>query len=112
MLGHTGRPTESLAAYEKARAIQQKLADANPNVTQFQSELARIHNNIGMLFSETGKPAEALAALEKGRAIRQALADANPRVTHVPARPGDFTVDDRTIASSRGPGGRGGRDLP
>ena len=65
----------------RARAIQQKLADANPNVTQFQSDLARSHNNIGMLFSETGKPAEALAALEKGRAIRQALADANPRVT-------------------------------
>ena len=79
--GETGRPSEALAAWEKARAIQQKLADANPNVTQFQSDLARIHNNIGRRFSQTGKPAEALAALEKGRAIRQALADANPRVT-------------------------------
>ena len=61
------------------------------------------------LFSKTGKPAEALAATEKGRAIRQALADANPRVTAVPARPGDFTVRYRPDASSRGPGGRGGR---
>jgi hypothetical protein len=57
------------------------LANANPNVTQFQNDLARIHNNIGIIFTRMGQPAEALAAVETGRVIRQALADANPRVT-------------------------------
>ena len=43
-----------------ALAIQQKLADDNPAVTDFQSDLANTHDNIGFLLAETGKPVEAL----------------------------------------------------
>ena len=50
-----------------ALAIRQKLADANPAVTQFQSDLAASHDNIGVLLSETGKPAEALKCVRGGR---------------------------------------------
>ena len=77
----SGKPVEALASDEKALAIQQKLAGANPSVTDFQRELASSHQNIGAELSATGKPAEALASYEKALAIRQKLADANPSVT-------------------------------
>ena len=77
----TGKPAEALASYEAALAIRQKLADANPAVTEFQAHLAMSHTNIGILLKETGKPAEALASFKAALAIQQRLADANPTVT-------------------------------
>ena len=61
-------------------AIQQKLADDNPAVTEFQT-VADSHNNIGFLQSQTGKPAEALESYRRALAIQQKLADDNPAVT-------------------------------
>ena len=81
LLSETGKPAEALAAYEQARAIRERLARENPTVTQFQSDLATSHDNIGMLLRETGKPAEALAAYEQARAIQERLARENPTVT-------------------------------
>jgi hypothetical protein len=40
MLRDIGKLDEALASWRQALAIQQKLADANPAVTQFQSHLA------------------------------------------------------------------------
>ena len=40
-------------------AIQERLAQENPTVTEYQSDLAGSHNNIGNLYADTGKPAEA-----------------------------------------------------
>ena len=51
----TGRSVEALATYEKARAIRERLVRENPSVTQFQSSLARTHNNIGTLHCATGE---------------------------------------------------------
>jgi tetratricopeptide (TPR) repeat protein len=78
LLHETGKPAEALKAYESARAIRRRLADANPTVTEFQRDLARSHNNIGVLLRETGKPAEALKAYESARAIQQTLAREHP----------------------------------
>jgi tetratricopeptide (TPR) repeat protein len=71
-----------MVAYEKARAIYQKLADANPAVTGFQLALADTNNFTGVAL-EWAKPAEALAAFERSRAIQQKLADASPSVTEI-----------------------------
>jgi serine/threonine-protein kinase len=90
----TGKPVEALAAHEKALAIKQKLTDASPAVTQFQSDLAMSHHNIGILFSKTGRPVEALTAYEKARHINQMLADANPAVTEFHRQLG---VNEKTI---------------
>ena len=76
-----GDKQDALIAYREALAIQRKLADANPSVTRYQSDLAGSHNSIGILLSETGQPAEALKAHELALAIRRKLADANPSVT-------------------------------
>jgi serine/threonine-protein kinase len=76
-----GKPEEALTAYRKALAIWQKLAEANPAVTEFQRGLASIHNRIGIVLVGMGKPEEALTAWRKALAIQQKLADANPANT-------------------------------
>jgi tetratricopeptide (TPR) repeat protein len=70
-----------LALWREALAIQQKLADANPAVTQFQNNLARSHGYIGLVVRAMGKPEEGLASYRQALAIRQKLADANPAIT-------------------------------
>ena len=47
-------------------------------VTQFQSDLALCHNNIGLIQSATGRPAAALKSHEQARAIRERLARDHP----------------------------------
>jgi tetratricopeptide (TPR) repeat protein len=78
LLMETGKPAEALEAFQKALAIQQKLADANPAVADYQSDLALSHNNIGTVLLRTAKPEEALTAWRKALAVNQALADAHP----------------------------------
>jgi serine/threonine-protein kinase len=78
---YTAKTAEALEEYQKALAIQQKLADANPAVTDFQRDLSSTHYSIGNLLTETGKPEEALVSYRKALAIQQKLADANPAVT-------------------------------
>jgi tetratricopeptide (TPR) repeat protein len=80
LLSVTARPEEALASYRKALAIDQKLADANPAVTEVQLDLAKVRDPIGGLLSQTGKPEEALASYRQALAIDQRLADASPTV--------------------------------
>jgi hypothetical protein len=60
-------------------AIWQKLADANPANTDFQSNLALSHNIVGRLLARQKRFAEAFTALDAGLAIRQKLAEADPK---------------------------------
>ena len=81
VLRATDKKSEAEAEYRKAIALRQKLADDYPAVTEFRSDLARSHNNLGVLLSDTGKPAEAEAEYRKAIALDQKLADENPAVT-------------------------------
>jgi tetratricopeptide (TPR) repeat protein len=56
-----------------------RLADANPSVTDFRSQLASIHYNIGNVLSQTGKPAEALESYQSALSIFQKMARENPK---------------------------------
>jgi serine/threonine protein kinase len=76
-----GDKQDALIAVRESLAIFQKLADANPTVTQFQNELGRSHYNTGILLSDTGRPAEALQAYESALLIHKKLVEANPTVT-------------------------------
>jgi tetratricopeptide (TPR) repeat protein len=67
-------------------AIRQKLADANPAVTEFQSDLAQSHNDVGVVLRAIGEPEEALASFRKALVIQQELADANRAVTWFQSR--------------------------
>jgi tetratricopeptide (TPR) repeat protein len=75
-----GKPTEALQAFQQALVIQQKLADAHPNIPDYHSELALSHNNIGTVLLRTAKPEAALASWRKALAVTQKLADAHPGV--------------------------------
>jgi tetratricopeptide (TPR) repeat protein len=81
VLLQTGRPAEGLQELQKALAVRQKLADANPAVTAFQRDLAQSLFHIGHVLQDTGKLPEALKAYQRALAIRQKLADASPAVT-------------------------------
>jgi serine/threonine-protein kinase len=86
VLADTGKREEALAAYGRARAIRQKLADANPAdaspaVTNVQFRLASSDHDIGILLGHLGKPEQGLAACGRARDIYQRLADANPSFT-------------------------------
>jgi serine/threonine-protein kinase len=81
VLSDTEKQAEAVKEWQKALAIRQKLADANPAVAELQQALALTHYNIGFELAQTGKPAEALTGWRKALAIQQKLADANPAVT-------------------------------
>jgi tetratricopeptide (TPR) repeat protein len=81
VLARTGKPAEALVEYQRALAVRQKLADANPAVTEFQKDVANSHYNIGNVLDELGRPAEGLQEYQKALAIRQKLAVANPADT-------------------------------
>ncbi len=54
-LNVAGKPAEALAAFERALATMQRLADINPNVTRWQSELAFSLESIGGLQLKDGQ---------------------------------------------------------
>ena len=60
------------------RAILERLVRGNPAVTEYQSQLALNHNNIGSFLRETGKPTEALAAYMQAREIFERLVLEHP----------------------------------
>ncbi len=76
-----GDKRDALIAFQEALAIRRKLADAQPDDTEFQDKLARSHISIGALMRETGEPAQALTSFETGLAIFRRLAEAHPNVT-------------------------------
>src|SRR5271166_4414556 len=78
MLSDAGQKGEAMEHHKKALGIRQKLADANPTVIVFQSELAASLNNIGNLLAATDQKADALESYKKSLAILQKRADANP----------------------------------
>jgi serine/threonine protein kinase/tetratricopeptide (TPR) repeat protein len=86
-LTDTGHPTEALEAHQKALALRQKLADANRNVAEYQSDLALSHFNIGKVLKDTGIAdnraftRKALAEFREALVIWQKLARAYPAVT-------------------------------
>jgi serine/threonine-protein kinase len=81
LLQATGKLEEALTPQHRALAILQKLADANPAVTDFQYGLAQNHRRVGDLLAKTGKPEEALTEYRRGLDLHQKLVDANPAVT-------------------------------
>ncbi len=78
---NTGHADESLKSHEQALALRQRLATANPNAAQSQSDLVESYHDIGSIQRASGRRALALASYERARAISHKLSEANPDVT-------------------------------
>ena len=81
LLSPTGASADARKSYEAALVIRQRLADAHPTVTKFQSDLAMSQSSLGNLLSVTGALPEARKAYEAALAIQRKLADAHPTFT-------------------------------
>jgi serine/threonine-protein kinase len=80
LLWYQGKRDDARARLERARAIFQSLAEANPGVIRHQIELAVCYRTLGdwLGLNDPDHPAEALAAHERALAIRQKLAVSHP----------------------------------
>ncbi len=77
-----GKSAEAAVECRQALAIQQKLANENPAVTEFRNRLAASHHNLANLLADMGKASEAEAEYRKVLAIHQKLADDNPAIPY------------------------------
>jgi tetratricopeptide (TPR) repeat protein len=73
-----GETSQARTAYEKARERFDELVKAHPDLHEYQSALARTHNNLGLLLQEQGEWQEALKEYEQARDLRLKLVKAHP----------------------------------
>jgi tetratricopeptide (TPR) repeat protein len=81
LLREIGKTAEALESLRAAVAIHRKLADANPNSTEFRIGLANAELETGAAMRLAGTPAEAKACYERALAILARLIDAQPVLT-------------------------------
>jgi serine/threonine-protein kinase len=78
LLEYAGRQTEAAPSFRRALAIQQDLAEAHPDVAQYQVDLAQTYEYIAHRLMLIGELTEAARSDDRALAIRQRLADAHP----------------------------------
>ena len=81
LLGRSGKWEEACRRTRRPRTSCRSWLMPTPAVTEFKSDLAQSHYNIGKLRDDMGQPREAMAAKERALEIYQKLADANPAET-------------------------------
>ncbi len=106
LLEDSGKPIEAMKAYESAVAILEKLIKANPtnlnDLLNYQSDLAGIYMNIGVLQKNTGQPDEALKSYGKALPIWQKLGTEFPDVVEAQSNLGGIYQNIGTLQLSTG----------
>jgi serine/threonine-protein kinase len=74
-----GSKRDALRAYEKARAIYQRLVERRPDVAEYQRELAGTCHNLGLLQVALGRRAAARRSYERARDIGERLVARHPK---------------------------------
>jgi tRNA A-37 threonylcarbamoyl transferase component Bud32 len=72
-----GRSGEAYTAFQKARAIRQRLVDDAPDNRTYWSALARSHGYLGDWERENGQPDAARESYDKALAIRERLSESD-----------------------------------
>jgi serine/threonine protein kinase/tetratricopeptide (TPR) repeat protein len=78
--GARTRLGEAEAFYLKALALREQIARDHPKIQNYESDLARTHNNMGLLYSLMGKKTRAVEAYGKALMLREQLAEKYPEV--------------------------------
>lgn len=78
-----GDLTGAMASYQKALKLRQNLAAAQPQNSDLQSELAKIHMRIGNLLADMSSISNAYDSYQKALVILEMLAKTNPSGTDV-----------------------------
>ena len=102
LLSKMDRSMEAVAEYREALALQKKIADDNPALTQVRSELAGSHDGLAWVLFQMGKAAEAEAEYHTALAIQQKLADDNPAVIDFRCRLAESHDNLGTVLSKSG----------
>ena len=101
-----GDKQDALRAYEESLAIRERLARENPSVTQFQSDLAASHNNIGSLAASDGPAGGGAGVVRAGPRDPGAAGEREPVGHRVPARAGRESQQHRASCRLRRVGRR------
>ncbi|MFO0960787.1 MAG: tetratricopeptide repeat protein [Isosphaeraceae bacterium] len=88
-LGHLtaeiGDETDAITELKHSEVLWRKLANDQPDVAKYLSNLAATHGKLASLLSDTGDSAGARRAYESALAIRKKLAEDHPAVTEFQA---------------------------
>jgi tetratricopeptide (TPR) repeat protein/tRNA A-37 threonylcarbamoyl transferase component Bud32 len=106
LLEDSGNPTEAMKAYESAAAIIKNLINAKPtnlnDHLNYQSNLAGIYMNIGVLQKNIGQPDEASKSLGNALPIWQKLARDFPHVVEAQSNLGATYQNIGTLLADTG----------
>jgi tetratricopeptide (TPR) repeat protein len=80
-LHESGRFNEAYPQYEKALKRFKKLLEADPESTQYQSDVATTQNNLGTLLGDMGRQEEAKERFERALELYEKLLKSNPKNT-------------------------------
>ena len=94
----SSKPSEAEAEFRKALAIQQKLADDNPAVTEFRSSLAQSHSNLGRPAGEYGQVIGSGGRVPQGAGDPTEAGRRQPRRHRIPQPPGKDSHQPRLAA--------------
>jgi serine/threonine-protein kinase len=80
-IAYARKPAEALVSFERARELQERVAAAEPEHTQYARVLSECNSLIGVVQLDMGRLDEALAAIERAQVILRKLVDSNPNVS-------------------------------
>jgi tetratricopeptide (TPR) repeat protein/tRNA A-37 threonylcarbamoyl transferase component Bud32 len=78
IIAEIGALDEAVAANERARALQERLAADHPDVAEYRSSLAATCNNLGLLLAHSGHAEEGVTLLRRAIDLREQLVRAQP----------------------------------
>src|SRR5262249_13976106 len=73
-------PKDAEKDFREAIAIQMRLVNERPKVSEYREDLAKSHNCLGILLRATSRPSEAENAYRQAIAIQAELEDESPQV--------------------------------
>jgi tetratricopeptide (TPR) repeat protein len=78
LLGATGKSQDALAAYARAIALQQAVADCKPGASEPEQALAETYSNLGLLQGQLGDKAAARKSLTASIRLLGQLLESTP----------------------------------